>query len=100
MKEKERYIEKISAQLREWSQKIDELEIKARSAKSDIKREFADQISELKTKRSTAERKLQQFKNASSDAWESMKTDMETAWSDLKNAVLKAKDKFDKRKAA
>ena len=37
MKSREEYIDKLAAQLKEWSAKIDELESKARAAKADAK---------------------------------------------------------------
>jgi uncharacterized coiled-coil DUF342 family protein len=70
MKNRTEYIDKLAAQLKEWSAKIDELEVKARAAKEGAKAGYESQVSELKKKRETATRKLQELKSSSSEAWD------------------------------
>ena len=96
MKSREEYIDKLAAQLKEWSAKIDELESKARAAKADAKTGYENQIRQLKDKRETASQKLQELKGASTEAWDTLKAGAETAWADLKNAVTAAKERFKK----
>jgi hypothetical protein len=96
MKSREEYIDKLAAQLKEWSAKIDELEVKARATKEDAKVKYETQIRELKVSRDTATRKLQELKGASSEAWDVVKTGVETAWADLHKAITEAKQKFQK----
>jgi phage tail tape-measure protein len=96
MKNRDEYIDKLAAQLKEWSAKIDELEIKARSAKEDVKTGYENQVRELKKKRDTATQTLQELKSASSEAWDVVKAGAETAWADLKKTVTEAKEKFKK----
>ncbi len=96
MKNREEYIDKLAAQLKEWSAKIDEMEVKAHSAKEDVKTRYAEQIKELKEQREAAVHKLQELKETSSEAWDIMKAGAETAWSDLKKAINEAKQKFQK----
>ena len=94
MKNREEYIDKLAAQLKEWSVKIDELESKARAAKADVKTGYDSQIRQLKDKRDAAMQKLQELKGASADAWDTLKAGAETAWADFKNAVTAAKEKL------
>jgi outer membrane murein-binding lipoprotein Lpp len=96
MKSREEYIDKLAAQLKEWSAKVDELESKAHGAKADAKAEYEKQIRQMKDKRDTATQKLQELKGASSDAWDTLKAGSEAAWADLKSAVTTAKEKFKK----
>ncbi len=96
MKNREEYIDKLAAQLKEWSAKIDELEVKAHTAKEDVKTKYSEQIKELKEQRDAAVHKLQELKETSSEAWDIMKAGAETAWSDLKKAINEAKQKFQK----
>jgi hypothetical protein len=49
MSEREVYIEKMAAKLKEWDAKIEKLEAKARNAKADVKKEYDEQIREMKT---------------------------------------------------
>jgi SMC interacting uncharacterized protein involved in chromosome segregation len=96
MKSREEYIDRLAAQLKEWSAKIDELESKARAAKSDAKTGYENQIRQLKDKRDIATQKLQELKGASTEAWDTLKAGAETAWADLKNAVSAAKERLKK----
>ena len=93
---REEYIDKLAAQLKEWSAKVDELESKANAAKADMKTEYEKQIKQMKDKRDTAMQKLQELKGASNEAWDTLKAGSEVAWTELKNAVTAAKDKFKK----
>ena len=96
MKSKEEYIDKLAAQLKEWSAKIDDLQSKAHVAKADAKTEYEYQIRQLKSKRDAATQKLQELKGASNEAWDTLKAGAETAWADLEKAFAAAKEKFKK----
>ncbi len=96
MKSREEYIDKVAAQLKEWSARIDELESKASAAKADMKTGYENQIKQLKDKRDASMQKLQELKGASGDAWETLKTGAEAAWADLRTAVTAAKERFKK----
>jgi len=96
MKNREEYIDRLAAQLKEWSAKIDELEVKARATKADARNKYEIQVRELKAQRDVALQKLQELKGASSEAWDVLKTGVEAAWTDLQKAVSEAKQKFQK----
>jgi uncharacterized protein YfiM (DUF2279 family) len=94
MKSREEHIDKLAAQLKEWSAKIDELESVARVAKADVKTSYENQIKQLKEKQATSMQKLQELRGASTEAWEILKAAAETSWTDLKKAVTAATEKF------
>ena len=94
MKSREEHIEKLAAQLKEWSAKIDDLESTARIAKADVKAGYEKQIEQLKEKQADSMKKLQELKGASAEAWEILKAGAETSWADLKKAVTAATEKF------
>jgi uncharacterized coiled-coil DUF342 family protein len=94
MGRREEYIDKLAAQLKEWSVKIDELEEKADKAFAETKIELGKQIESLNQKRQAAVQKLQQLKESSAAAWESIAEGAEKAWNDLKEALHSASDKF------
>ncbi len=94
MQKREEYIDKLAAQLKEWSAKIDELEARARSAKVDMKTEYEKQIGQLKEKRDEATKKFQELKGSSAQAWDTLKSGAESAWTEMKNAITTAKEKF------
>ncbi len=99
MQKREEYIDMLAAQLKEWSAKIDELEAKARSATADMRTEYEKQIGQLKEKRDTAMLKFVELKGASGEAWDTLKAGAESAWTEMKNAVAAAKEKFKKQQA-
>ena len=92
MDKKDLYIEKLNAQLKEWSASIDGLKAKADKASADLKIGYYKRLDDLKTKRDTARAKLDELKAAGDDAWERMTTAIEKSWGDIKAAFDKAKD--------
>ena len=93
---KEEYIEKMAAQLKEWSAKIDELETTVATATADVKTGYEARIRELKEKREISSNKLRELKESSGEAWNVMTAGVETAWADFKTAFTAAKEKFKK----
>jgi hypothetical protein len=96
MKRREEYIDKLAAQLKEWSAKIDELENKARTTTEEARIRYEKQHKELVERRDAARKKLQELKSASTEAWDVVKAGAETAWADLQKALTEAKQKFQK----
>jgi SMC interacting uncharacterized protein involved in chromosome segregation len=96
MKNREEYIDQMTAQLKEWSKKIDELEFKARAARADARITYENRIRDMKSKRESVIKRLQELKGAGNEAWESMADGVEAAWGEFKHAFTEAKDKFKK----
>jgi hypothetical protein len=94
MDKKEIYIENLEAQLREWSAKIDMLKIKADKVKAETKAEYDKHIAALRAKREVARQKLDEFKNKSGEAGDTLKTGIKNAWDDLHDALNAAIEKF------
>jgi FtsZ-binding cell division protein ZapB len=74
----------------EWNAEIDKLEAKGNQAAGDAKLAYQKQIEELKAKRSKAEQKTSELRQASGDAWEDLKDGVEEAWNSLGEAVKSA----------
>jgi uncharacterized coiled-coil DUF342 family protein len=91
---KEAYHDKMEAQLREWSAKIDLLKAKADQAEAGVKIEYYKQIDGVRAKAEAARAKLNELKASSEGAWESLKGGVESAWTDLKTSVEGAISKF------
>ena len=81
---KEAYQEKIEAQLREWTARINELKAKADGAKADAKVEMYKRIDVLRAKEEVAQAKLQELMQAGADKWEEIRTSLDKAMDDLK----------------
>jgi len=86
MDEKLVYLEKMQAQLNDWTAKIDALIVKAEKAGAAKKAEYQEQIMTLQAKKKVAEEKLQILKAAGADAWRDAKQAMDKISGDLRNA--------------
>lgn len=86
---KDEYHHKINAEVSEWDAKLerDRAERKADAADRELDEEADYQ--EYRAKRQDVSRKLADLRNASEDKWEDMKTGVEKAWLDAKNAFNK-----------
>ncbi|MGE5173309.1 MAG: hypothetical protein ACM3MD_05720 [Betaproteobacteria bacterium] len=93
---REEYIDKISQQLKEWSSWIDELESRVAGTSAGMKAKYEARIRELKEKRDALSLKLRELGATSGEAWNTVKTSIEEAKKDLKEAISAVRDKFKK----
>lgn len=86
---KDEYQHKINAELSEWDAQEERVkaERKAEAAGRELDRD--EDYEEYRAKRKDMDRKLADLRNASEDKWEDMKTGVEKAWLDAKNAFHK-----------
>lgn len=95
MNERTAYVEKLSAQLVEWDNQIDQLKDKAESSSPDSKSDYTEAIATLQIKRDEAAVKLQGISVAGDDEWEELKTGTEHVWGEVRtilhDAILKIK---------
>ena len=94
MENKEAYRDKLEAQMREWSAKIDLLKARADQAEAEAKIEYNKRIEDLRQKKEALKAKLDELRNASDAAWQDIKAGTERAAADLKDAVQSALSKF------
>ncbi len=97
-KYREDYIDKMERRLKEWSARIDELESRVSATKTDAKMEYKNRIRELRDRRETLSRNLQELRESDCNTWEAMKVGVESDWLDFTDALTAAREKF--RKAA
>ncbi|MCX5891562.1 MAG: hypothetical protein NTW80_01050 [Deltaproteobacteria bacterium] len=88
------YQEKMEAQFKELTAKLEELKGKATKAGADAKAEMTKQIEALKPKLEAAQQKIHELKAASGPAWEKLKEGSEKAMADLKQTWESVKSKF------
>lgn len=84
---REEYIDKLEAKLREWNEKIDELEKKADKQSQEAKTKIQIRMKDLKAKRSELKLKLDRIKDSGEDAFETIKEDSEKLWKDVKSGL-------------
>ena len=87
---KEEYHHKINAELSEWDAQVERerAERKRDLASSELDGEDED-VRAYRARRKEAEIRLSELRDASEDKWEDLKTGVEKAWLDAKNAFQK-----------
>lgn len=91
---KDAYIDKLKAQLDEWSADIDQLEAKARKADADLRIKYESQLITLRVKRDEARVKLAEIRASAGDAWQELKKGSDEALDAIKHAIAEARKKF------
>ncbi len=91
---KQSYQEKMESQLKEWAVKIDLLKAKADKAKASAKVKYDEQIKELRAKQGIFEQRLQEMKGLGGEAWKEVRTGVDQALDDLRDAIKRARSKF------
>jgi DNA repair ATPase RecN len=86
MSDREVYIEKMAAKLKEWDAKIEKLEIKAKASTTDVKKEYNREIEDLKRQREKVQAKIHKLRESGDDAWDELKAGLEKSWKTLGNA--------------
>lgn len=94
MTKKEAHIDKLSAQLKEWSIKIDLLKNKAGKGTAELKIAVDKEVAVLDKMMKDAQKKLQEIKGKSGPAWKVFAEGANKAWNDLREAVHQAGEKF------
>ena len=90
MQTREEYIAQGKEKLDVLSAKIAELEARANEKTGDARREFKSRLVTLREANREAERRLEEAKLASLEAWEDVKLGADRAWKSLANAVDRA----------
>lgn len=91
---KEAHQEKIEAQIREWSAKLQEFKAKADKASAEAKIQMYQQIDNLQAKKEAAQQKLNEIKAAGAESWEALKAGSEKALAEMKKTWEEMKSKF------
>jgi hypothetical protein len=99
MSSREVYMQKLKAQLDEWSADFDKWRARAQQASADIRLKYQGSIDQLQTKREQYGRKLSELQETSGDAWEALTRGVEEAWAALKSGFQKARAEFEKETA-
>jgi hypothetical protein len=91
---KEAYQEKIEAQLKEWTAKLNEYKAKADKASADVKIQMYSQIDQMKARKEALQQKLNEVGAASGDSWEALKAGSEKILEEMKKTWESMKSKF------
>jgi len=94
MEKRDLYIEKINAQIKQYSAKLAEMHGKANETQADMKLEYLNQVEKLEGKMDGLKEKYEQLRKSSESSWEDIKEGTENAWYELKESVAKATNHF------
>jgi nucleotide-binding universal stress UspA family protein len=93
-KKRKVYVDKVETQLKEWGTEIDILKAKAEKAKAEAKIKYYEKIQDLRARQESLGLKLQELKGSGEEAWEEVKTGVDRAVKDLKEAFKRAKSRL------
>jgi hypothetical protein len=93
--QRDEYQKQIEAQLKEYDQKLDELEVKAGTVKQEAKALFNQKIEALREKQRAAHMEWERLSSSSGKAWEDIESGMNTAMDDLAKAYHEALSHFE-----
>lgn len=98
LEKKDEYVQKVENELKKLDKAYDRVSSKAKSKAGDLKQKSKAEIEamdkDLEQKRKAAAEKLHALKSSSQDAWEKLKSGMDSAVDDLSSAIDQAKAKF------
>lgn len=94
MSKRDAYKAKIEAELELAQAKLAGLKAKAKSSTADVHIKYEKEVEHLEEKLQAIKAKLKALGEASEDAWEKLKDDVEGAWGALSDAVRDAAAKF------
>ena len=92
--DREEYIDKLAAKLREWNSEIEKLEAKMEGAKAEKRGQYRERIEKLRSRRDAGRDKLEELKRADSRAWEDLKHGVERAFDEIERALKSALSEF------
>ncbi|MFZ0133541.1 MAG: hypothetical protein WAK95_13460 [Desulfobacterales bacterium] len=96
MAKRDEFVTKMKARLDDWNQEFDSLEKKVRKLKADMTAKYESQVEELRHKRREGDQKLAQIRTAGEGTWEHLKSESETAWVAMKDALAAFKSHYKK----
>ena len=85
----EAHVGQMEAELKSWGAKLDALVAKADAAGTEAKIDYRKRLEDVAASYKTAQSQLHKLQAAGSGKWDTFKTDVESAWSDLESAFKK-----------
>ena len=90
------YRERREAQLREWLARLDAWQARADRRKADAKIRYEETLDDLRARIERTRKGLGDLREAGEGAWQDLKTGVDEAFDDLREAFERAASKFDR----
>ncbi len=94
MSEKKTYVEQKESELDDWKEELNELKGKAKATQGEVKAKLEAQMNELHRLRDEGGARLKKVVEASEDAWEHFREDVEHTWKAFRHSVNYFKSHF------
>jgi predicted nucleic acid-binding Zn-ribbon protein len=94
MKTKDEFANELKAKIDEWSSKIDELEMLIAMKTGEAKMEFENKLENLKSKKSEAQKNLEELSAVSEAAFKEIKKETEKILDSAEDTLKKITDLF------
>ncbi len=91
---KQAYIDKMDAQIRQWQAEVDKLKAKAKEAKASAEIEGGHKIEDLKTRMESVQANLDALRQKGEDTWSDMKARVDSAAAELSNGIEKFRSRL------
>jgi len=88
------YVQKIKDKLDEWSADIGRFEARLDEVADTARREYREQVENLRTRREECEARLRELRLETGDAWEDLKAGVDAAADALGAALKSARERF------
>lgn len=92
--EKEALQEKYTRHLDDASTMLNNLKIKVKKAKADIRHNAEIQMEDVRTRHASLNKKINELRNDGESAWEDLKSTIEKSWVEMQNAINNIADHF------
>ena len=92
--DRDAYVEKLKAQVGEWSADIEKLKARASHVPAEAKAEYEEQVAGLRKQRDALAAKITDLQETSGEAWDELKQGVQAAWDRAKESFQKAKSRF------
>jgi len=100
MTTRDEYVEQLKKQLDGWNAEITRWETRAQGAREEAEKRYRAQLDELASAREKARYNLKLLEGASALAWTDLRTGVDVAWSQMRDAMKEARSHFEKEPAA
>ncbi len=90
------FLKRVASTLETLDDEIDRLTAKAEKAGHDAKIRYDEELAVLRIKREAVRAKIQQVRDAGAGSWGTLKSGVQDATDDLKNAIAKAIERLRK----
>lgn len=96
MSEREAYIDKLTAKLKEWDAELDKLQAKAEGLSADARIQLERRAGAWREKRGELRGRLEQMKSSGDSAWGEIEAGLERSYDELKRAFERAREALDR----